>query len=163
MKGTTMTTTLDSPVRTCLWFNGRGEEAARFYTDLVPGSRIENVFTPEPGGKALVIDFNLGGAPYQILDAGAHYALTPAVSISVLTPDQAETDRLWAALLADGGSEMACGWLTDRFGVSWQIVPRRMIEMLHSPDRAAMGRAFAAMQTMVKLDVAALERAYAGR
>lgn len=157
-----MTTQTPLPVRTCLWFNGRGEEAARFYTDLVPGSRIERVFTPEPGAKALVIDFTLGDAPFQILDAGAHYALTPALSISVTTPDQAETDRLWSALLADGGSEMACGWLTDRFGVSWQIVPRRMIEMLNASDRAAMGRAFATMQTMIKLDVAALERAFAG-
>ena len=112
-------------VRTCLWFDSRGEEAARFYVSLLPDSRIETVSRPDPDGPALTVDFTLAGAPYQVLNGGPMYPQTPAASISVLTKDQAETDALWSALLADGGKAGQCGWLTDRFGVSWQIVPER--------------------------------------
>lgn len=152
---------LQSPVRTCLWFAEDGEAAADFYVGLLPNSAIEGGHGPE-GGPKLVVEFTLNGAPMMILNAPGAPKPCHAASISVLTADQAETDRLWAALTADGGAEVACGWLTDRWGVSWQIVPRRMAEMLSSPDRAAVARAFVAMQTMVKLDVAALEAAFAG-
>ncbi len=153
-------------VRTCLWFTQGGHEAAKFYVSLLPGSRIDSVtLTGNPDDKAadpMVVEFTLAGAPMMILTAGPHYKLTPAVSISVLTDTQAETDRLWAALTADGGEESRCGWLTDRFGVSWQIVPRRMMELFASDDTAAAGRAQGAMLQMKKIEIAAIEAAFAG-
>ena len=149
-------------VRTCLWFDSRGEEAARFYVSLLPDSRIETVSRPDPDGPALTVDFTLAGAPYQVLNGGPMYPQTPAASISVLTKDQAETDALWSALVADGGDAGQCGWLTDRFGVSWQIVPEPLLEMLGAPDRAAAERAKQAMLKMGKIEIAALEAAYRG-
>ena len=97
-----------SKVRTCLWFDGQGEEAARFYVSLLPDSRIENVVRPDPEGPALVVEFSLAGTPYMALNGGPLYSHTPAASISVLTEDQDETDRLWAALTAEGGCEGRC-------------------------------------------------------
>jgi predicted 3-demethylubiquinone-9 3-methyltransferase (glyoxalase superfamily) len=152
---------LHQKLRTCLWFAGEGEQAADFYVSLLPDSFIEGGHGPE-GGPKLVIEFTLAGAPMMILNAPGAPKPGQAASLSVLTADQAETDRLWAALLAGGGAEVACGWLTDRWGVSWQIVPRRLPEMLGSTDRAASARAFEAMRGMVKLDIAALEAAFAG-
>lgn len=156
-------------VRTCLWFDKNGEEAARFYVSLLPDSRIESV-TRSPAdwpsgkaGEAIVIDFTLGGTPYQILNGGPNFTHSEAASISVVTADQAETDRLWAALSADGGKEIQCGWVRDRFGLSWQIVPEVLAWALSNPDRAAAKRAMEAMMTMVKIDVAAIEAALAGR
>ena len=153
-------------VRTCLWFTQGGHKAAQFYVSLLPDSCIDSVTaTGNPDDTAadpMVVEFTLAGAPMMILTAGPHYKLTPAVSISVLTDSQAETDRLWAALTADGGEESRCGWLTDRFGVSWQIVPRRMMELFSSDDTAAAARAQGAMLTMGKIDIAAIEAAFAG-
>lgn len=147
-------------VRTCLWFDGQGEEAARFYVSLLPDSHIESVMYPEPGKPALVTEFRLAGAPYMTLNGGPYYKLTPAASISVLTADQAETDRLWQALLDGGGEESMCGWLVDRYGVSWQIIPEVLPKMLSADDKAAAGRAQEVMMTMKKLDIAALEAAF---
>lgn len=147
-------------VRTCLWFDGRGREAAEFYVSLLPDSAIETPCRPAPD-PPLVVEFTLAGAPYMILDGGPLYRHTPAASISVLTKDQEETDRLWAALTADGGQESRCGWLVDRFGVSWQIVPEALVRMLNADDREAAGRAQSAMMEMRKLDVATLEAAFA--
>lgn len=145
-------------IRTCLWFNGRGREAAAFYCALLPGSRVEHT----AGGPGFdVIDFTLAGVPYRILDAGPHFTLTEAVSIAVTTPDQAGTDHLWQALTADGGSESMCGWLKDRFGLSWQIVPAGVLDMTLNPDPAIAGRAMAAMMTMRRLDLAAMRAAVA--
>ncbi len=149
-------------MRTCLWFDGQGEAAARFYCSLLPRSRVEAVFAPEPGKPALVVDFTLGGTPYQALNGGPNFKPTEAASISVLTKDQAETDRLWDALLADGGSPSACGWLKDKFGVSWQIVPETLPRLLADHDRAAGGRVMQAMMTMSKIEIAKLESAYRG-
>lgn len=148
-------------IRTCLWFrDGRGAEAAEFYCKLMPGSRIERTFSGDAGmGSFSVIDFTLGGAPYQILDAGPHFMLTEAVSISVETPDQAETDRLWTALTADGGEESVCGWLKDRYGVSWQIFPKRLTQLTMSSDKSVSDRAMAAMMKQKKIDIAAIEAA----
>ncbi len=148
--------------RTCLWFESGGEEAARFYVTLLPDSRIESIYRPQPDQPALVVDFTLGGAPYQILNGGPEVAQSAAVSISVVTEDQGETDRLWDALTADGGKEGRCAWLTDRWGVSWQIVPRVLIDSLTSGDRAAAERAFQAMLPMNKIDVAGIEAAFRG-
>ncbi|MBL0937104.1 MAG: VOC family protein [Rhizobiaceae bacterium] len=148
-------------IRTCLWFrDGRGREAAEFYCSLIAGSRIEKAFSGNAGqGTFSVIDFSLGAVPYQILDAGPHFTLTEAVSISVETDDQAETDRLWAALTAAGGEEGVCGWLKDRYGVSWQIFPRRLTELTMSSDKSVSNAAMVAMMKQKKIDIAAIEAA----
>lgn len=152
----------NSKVRTCLWFDGQGEEAAEFYVSLLPDSEIESVYRPDPEAPAMVVEFTLAGSPYMTLNGGPQYSHTPAASISVLTRDQEETDRLWAALAGNGGTESMCGWVIDRFGVSWQIVPERMIELFYADDRNAAGRAQAAMMQMQKIDIAALEAAFNG-
>jgi predicted 3-demethylubiquinone-9 3-methyltransferase (glyoxalase superfamily) len=150
-------------VRTCLWFDTQGEEAAGFYVSLLPDSRIGSVVRPDPDGPALVVEFTLAGAPYMTLNGGPMYKPTPAASIAVLTKDQAETDDLWAKLLDGGGAENMCAWLTDRFGVSWQIVPEALPRFLGADDKAAAARARAAMMTMRKIDIAALEAAFNGQ
>lgn len=140
----------------------------RRYVELVPDSRIVHV-QPSPGawpggapGDVVLIDFVLGGAPFQALNGGRAADYGFAASLSISCPDQAEVDRLWGALVADGGQEIMCGWLRDRWGVPWQIVPEVLPRLLADPDPPRARRAYAAMQTMVKLDVAALERAAAG-
>jgi predicted 3-demethylubiquinone-9 3-methyltransferase (glyoxalase superfamily) len=145
-------------VRTCLWFEQGGLEAARFYTDLIANSVLETD-APE-GSDPIIVAFSLDGVPYQILNGGPHHRLTPAASIVVPTRDQPETDRLWQALTENGGEPGRCGWLTDRWGVSWQIVPDALPRLLGAPDRAAAGRAQAAMMQMNKIDIAALEAAF---
>lgn len=150
----------------CLWFNGQAEDAARFYISVLGGeigatSRYGEG-APFRAGTALVVEFTLRGVAFQALNGGPAYALTPAMSLSVTCQDQAELDRTWDALVADGGQESQCGWLTDRFGLSWQIVPQGMREIFAGPDAAGAARAMSAMMGMVKLDIAALERAYRG-
>lgn len=149
-------------VATCLWYDDVAEQAAKLYVSLIPGSSITSTLRVEPGGPALLVEFTLGGAPFQALNGGPQFRLDEAASISVSTRDQAETDRLWNALLADGGSESQCGWLKDRFGLSWQIVPEVLPRMLGDADRAAAGRAMQAMLSMRKIDIAALEAAFRG-
>lgn len=145
-------------VRTCLWFEQGGLEAARFYTGLIANSVLETD-APE-GSDPIIVAFSLDGVPYQILNGGPHHRLTPAASIVVSTRDQPETDHLWQALTENGGAEGRCGWLTDRWGVSWQIVPEALPRLLGAPDRGAAGRAQAAMMQMSKIDIAALETAF---
>jgi predicted 3-demethylubiquinone-9 3-methyltransferase (glyoxalase superfamily)/GNAT superfamily N-acetyltransferase len=149
-------------VATCLWYDDAAEEAARFYVSLLPDSRITSVARREPDGPALVVEFTLAGAPYQALNGGPVYTHSEAASISVSTRDQEETDRLWEALTADGGCESRCGWLKDRFGVSWQIVPAPAMRLLGGPDRAAAERAWQAVLGMGKIDIAAVEAAHRG-
>ncbi|HLO75997.1 MAG TPA: VOC family protein [Magnetospirillum sp.] len=155
-------------VCTCLWFGKDAEEAVRFYVSLVPGSSIDAILCSPgdwPGGATgavILVSFTLGGQSFQALNGGTPAAYGTAASISVECFDQAEVDRLWAALTADGGAEIMCGWLRDRWGVPWQIVPAMLPRLLADPDPAVAARVFAAMQTMVKLDIAALERAAAG-
>ena len=155
---------MTNSIRTCLWFrDGRGREAAEFYCSLMPGSRIEKTFHGDAGQSAFsVIDFTLGEVPYQILDAGLTFILTEAVSISVATDDRAETDRLWAVLTTNGGEESVCGWLKDRYGVSWQIFPKRLTELTTSADIDVSARAMAAMMKQKKIDIAAIEEAVRG-
>ena len=147
-------------VATCFWYDGNAEEAANFYTTLIPDSQVGPILRPDPDGPALLVEFTLGGSPFQALNGGPQFRHTDAASISVTTSNQEETDRLWAALLADGGAESQCGWLQDRFGVSWQIVPETLPGLLGATDRAAAGRAMQAMMGMRKIDIAAVEAAY---
>jgi predicted 3-demethylubiquinone-9 3-methyltransferase (glyoxalase superfamily) len=149
-------------VSTCLWFDGQAEEAANFYVSLIPGSNVETVFCPDQSGPVLLVVFTLGGTPFQGLNGGPKFKHSEAASISVSTRDQEETDRLWNALTANGGSESRCGWLKDRFGVSWQIVPEALPRLLTSPDRVAANPAMQAMLDMVKIDIAGVEAAYHG-
>ena len=157
-----------SKVTTCLWFERDAEKAARFYVSLVPDSRLDQVLrSPSvwPGGEAgdvILVSFTLGGQSFQALNGGTPANYETAASISVECADQAEVDRPWTALIADGGSELMCGWLRDKWGVPWQIVPETLPRLLADPDPAVSGRVFAAMTEMIKLDVAALERAAAG-
>lgn len=151
-----------SNIRTCLWFDGNGHEAAAFYVSLIPGSAIEAQSGATAHGAPLIVDFHLAGAPYSVLNGGPQYALNPAASIQLFTDDQAETDRLWAALIADGGAESMCGWCIDRFGLSWQVIPRQLMATVGGPDPAGARRATEAMLAMKKIDIAALEAAYAG-
>lgn len=152
----------------CLWFNGAAEEAAQFYVSLFPDSRIDNVSRAPgdyPGGNAgavLLVEFTLAGQHFLGLNGGPQFCFTEAVSFSVSCADQAEVDRLWEALTADGGKAIQCGWLRDRFGLSWQIVPDALPRLMRSSDPAEASRVFQAMSKMVKLDVAELERAAAG-
>ena len=154
-----------SKVSTCLWFGKDAEMAARFYVSLVPGSSLKHILRSPgiwPGGEAgdvIMVDFTLGGQSFQGLNGGAPASYGTAASISIECSDQAEVDRLWAALTADGGSEIMCGWLRDRWGVPWQIVPETLPRLLTDPDPTVSARVFAAMTKMVKLDIAALERA----
>lgn len=149
----------NAKVRTCLFFRDRGEDAAAFYVSLLPGSRLETVHRPDPNGPVLVAEFTLAGTPYMILNGNPDVQPSHLTSISVLTDDQAETDRLWSALLADGGEEGRCGWLKDRFGVHWQIVPKALPRLMHSGNPASAGRVTAALMGMKKIDIAGLEAA----
>lgn len=151
----------------CLWFDGDGEEAARFYVSLLPDSRIDGVHrspvdTPSgPADSVLMVEFTLAGRSYLALNGGSAFKFDEAVSFMVMTEDQAETDRLWDALIANGGQESACGWLKDRWGLSWQITPRRLMELTTDPNRERARAAMQAMMTMRKIDIAALDRAVA--
>lgn len=152
----------------CLWFDGQAEQAANFYTSLLPDSRVDKVVrsptdTPSgPAGMVLVVEFTLAGQRYMGLNGGPQFPFTEAVSFQIYCDDQAEVDRLWAALTADGGSPSVCGWLKDRWGLSWQIVPKRLTELMKDPDPARAKRAMEAMMTMGKIDIAALEKAVGG-
>lgn len=148
-----------SKVRTCFWFGKGGHDAAKFYVSLLPDSRIDAVYEHGQRDDPLVVEFTLAGAPMMILTGGPRFQHSPAASISVLTKDQAETDRLWASLLADGGEEGMCGWLTDRYGVSWQIVPEDLPRLLGHEDRDAAKRVQVAMMQMKRIDIAALHAA----
>ena len=150
----------------CLWFDGQAEEAARFYTSIFPNSEITSIDrspgeTPSgPEGMVLTVGFKLDGRSYIGLNGGPEFKFSEAISLSIDCEDQAEVDRYWNAFLADGGEESVCGWLKDRFGLSWQVTPRQLPQMLASPDRDAAKRVLDAMLKMVKIDVAELERAY---
>jgi len=145
-------------IQTCLWFDDQAQEAAECYVSLLPGSRIHQIFPRRGGDGAFLIHLSLLGQRYSFLNGGPHYRLTPAASIEVHLDTQAEVDLLWHALL-QGGQAMRCGWLTDRLGVSWQIIPRSLIRLMQTEDDAVAQRVTAAMMEMVKLDAAKLEAA----
>jgi predicted 3-demethylubiquinone-9 3-methyltransferase (glyoxalase superfamily) len=156
-----------SKISPCLWFDGEAEEAANFYVSLLPESHIDRVqknVTDSPAGKAgtvLIVDFTLAGQRFLALNGGTRFEYTHAISFAVDCADQGEVDRLWDAL-SDGGSTEQCGWLKDRYGVPWQIVPTVLGKMLGDPDPAKAQRVMQAMLQMIKLDIAGLKAAYDG-
>jgi predicted 3-demethylubiquinone-9 3-methyltransferase (glyoxalase superfamily) len=153
-------------ISTCLWFDGQAEAAAKFYTGIFGNSRIVQVMRSNdavPGGKpgaALVVDFVLEGRSFQGLNGGPEFKFSPAISLSVSVSTQDELDTLWDKLLVGGGEPSQCGWLTDKFGLSWQIVPKQLVEMMGSPDRAKATAMTKAMLSMSKLDIAMLTKAF---
>lgn len=154
-------------VTPCLWFDGDAEQAAKFYTSLLPHSQIDHVQRAPadyPSGKAgdvLVVEFTLAGQRFTALNGGPHFKFNEAISFQIDCADQAEVDRLTDALSAVPQAEQ-CGWVKDRFGVSWQLVPRRLTELMSDPDRGRAKRAMEAMLQMKRIDIAAVERAAAG-
>jgi predicted 3-demethylubiquinone-9 3-methyltransferase (glyoxalase superfamily) len=152
----------------CLWYDGTAEEAAELYTSLFPDSRVVRVdrsAADNPAmkeGEVLTVEFELGGRSFIGLNGGPEFTFNEAMSIQVECADQAEVDRYWDALIADGGEPSYCGWLKDKFGVSWQIVPKQLNELLRDPDPDAARRTMESMLSMRKLDVAQLQAAHAG-
>ncbi|GAP39015.1 VOC family protein [Piscinibacter sakaiensis] len=152
----------------CLWFDGTALDAARFYAATFPDSRVTAVHhapADYPSGRAgdvLTVEFTVMGIPCLGLNGGPAFRHTEAFSFQVATEDQAETDRLWDAIVSNGGEESACGWCRDRWGLSWQITPRALTQAIADPDPAVARRAFEAMMSMRKIDIAAIEAARRG-
>ena len=156
-----------SKIAPCLWFDGRAEEAAKYYVSLFPDSAVVAVShygegAPFPAGTAMMVEFQLAGQRFQALNGGPQFKFSEAVSLSIDCKDAAEVDRYWNALSADGGEERPCGWLKDRFGVSWQVVPEGLGAVIADPDPARARRALQAMFGMKKLDLAAMRAAADG-
>ena len=155
----------DRPFVTCLWFDTEAEEAANFYTGIFPGSKLGAIYHhteagPGPAGSVLLVEFELNGQKFSALNGGPGHMFNEAVSIVVSCADQAEVDYYWDRL-SDGGQEIACGWLRDRYGLSWQIVPAVFFDMVADPDPAKAARVMQAMLGMTKFDLAGLQKAYA--
>lgn len=151
----------------CLWFDGNAEEAITFYTSVFADSKVLSVTRsgdagPGPKGSVLVATFQLEGQEFMALNGGPQYTFTPAISLYVDCETQEEVDTLWRRL-SEGGREVQCGWLTDKFGVSWQIIPRVLLTLLGDTDPEKAKRVMQAMMQMVKMDIASLQRAYDGR
>jgi predicted 3-demethylubiquinone-9 3-methyltransferase (glyoxalase superfamily) len=152
-------------ITTVLWFDHVGEEAANFYVSLLPDSRVDNVIrspSDNPSmkeGGVLVVDFTLAGRKYSALNGGPNFKPNESVSFMIVTEDQEETDRLWNAIVGNGGQESECGWCKDRWGFSWQISPRILLDLLTDPDPGRSRRGFEAMMTMKKIDIAKIEAA----
>lgn len=151
---------------TCLWFDTEGEDAARFYTSLFPGSRLGEITRygsagPRAEGTVMTVSFELMGQEFMALNGGPEYSFNQAISFQIMCESQEEVDRYWQQLTADGGVEGPCGWLNDRFGVPWQVVPRALPELLQQPDAEKAQRVMQAMLGMKKIEIGELERAAA--
>ena len=151
-------------IKPFLWFDKEAEEAAKFYCSIFKNSKILEVARypeggPAPAGSAMIVSFELEGLQFVGLNAGPLFKFTEAISFAVSTEDQEETDYFWSKLTADGGMESDCGWLKDKFGLSWQITPRALIELLSDKDRKKAARVMASMMTMKKINIAALQSA----
>jgi predicted 3-demethylubiquinone-9 3-methyltransferase (glyoxalase superfamily) len=153
------------PITPNLWFDGNVEEAAGFYTKLFPNSKIEKIlYSPADNpsvrqGEVLTVEFTLNGQRFVGINGGPAFKFTEAVSFEIDCKDQAEVDHYWNALTADGGKKSMCGWCKDRFGLSWQVVPQRLLDLLYGPDEVVGQHVMEAMLTMEKIDIAALEAA----
>jgi predicted 3-demethylubiquinone-9 3-methyltransferase (glyoxalase superfamily) len=151
---------------TCLWFDDQGEEAARFYTGIFADSRIGRTgrYTeagPGPAGSVMAVEFELNGQQFVALNGGPQFKFSEAISFQIPCADQAEVDYYWSRL-SEGGQEVACGWLKDKYGLSWQVIPTVLIDMISDPDPEKASRATSAMLSMTKFDIAGLQRAYQG-
>ena len=152
----------------CLWYQGDAVDAANFYAKTFPNSDVGTIFpapSDYPSGKQgdiLTVEFTVAGIPCIGLNGGSEFKQNESFSFQIATDDQAETDRLWNAVVGNGGQESVCGWCKDRWGLSWQITPRALTEALSDPDRAAAKRAFDAMMTMKKIDIAGIKAAQLG-
>ncbi|MBN8751660.1 MULTISPECIES: VOC family protein [Variovorax] len=151
----------------CLWFDRNGEDALKFYTAIFPNSRVTDKLlwgdtNPELKGSLLTATFELEGQEFMLINGGPQYKFTPAISMYLKCKTQAEVDNYWNKLLEGGGEPVQCGWITDRYGVSWQIVPDGLIQMFQDKDPAKAARAMQAMMKMVKLDIAEVRKAYDG-
>ncbi|MEQ8207094.1 MAG: VOC family protein [Woeseia sp.] len=152
----------------CLWYDGHAEAAADFYVSVFPNSKIDHILKSDgdwPGGKAgdaILVSFTIAGQQFQALNGGPNVPFSDAVSLSIACKDQTEVDRYWDALSADGGEEVQCGWLKDKYDLRWQVVPTVFMEMMQDKNREKANRAMGAMMQMVKFDIAALKRAYDG-
>ena len=156
----------DTAFTTCLWFDTEAEAAAAFYTGIFPGSKLGDIHRyteagPGPAGSVMLVEFELNGQKFSALNGGPQFTFNEAVSIVVPCADQAEVDYYWSSL-SDGGQEVACGWLKDKYGLCWQIVPAVFFDMMGDPDSGKATRVMRAMLGMTKFDIAALEKAYAG-
>jgi predicted 3-demethylubiquinone-9 3-methyltransferase (glyoxalase superfamily) len=156
----------DRSLVTCLWFDTQAEEAAEYYTGIFKNSKLGAVHRyteagPGPAGSVMLVEFELNGQKFSGLNGGPQYTFNEAVSIVVPCADQAEVDYYWDRL-SDGGQEVACGWVKDKYGLCWQIVPTAFFEMMSDPDQAKVARVTQAMLGMIKLDIAALKKAFAG-
>ena len=159
--------TVKQKISTCLWFDGQAEQAAEFYVSIFDNSRVKSVSRygdagPGPKGSAMVVEFELEGLAFMGLNGGPMFKFTEAISMKVDCGSQAEVDYYWDKLTADGGQPGRCAWLKDKFGLSWQIVPSRLVELLQGSDAKRSQRVMAAMLGMSKIDIAALEKAHAG-
>lgn len=157
----------DNRLTTCLWFDGNAEEAANFYTSVFEDSKIGRVGRYTEGehgtpGAVMVVEFELNGQKFVGLNGGPEFTFNEAVSIQIPCENQEQVDYYWDKLTADGGEEGPCGWLKDKFGLSWQVVPNRVIELIGDPDTVKAARTTKVMYTMKKLDIATLEQAHAG-
>jgi predicted 3-demethylubiquinone-9 3-methyltransferase (glyoxalase superfamily) len=161
-----MSATITTRVMPMLWFDTEAEEAARFYVSVFPNSKVTAVSyygdgAPRPKGAVMVVAFELDGQPFTALNAGPQFKFTEAISLVINCEDQAAVDHYWDRLTSDGGKAVACGWLKDRYGLCWQVIPAEVFEMLADPDRDRAARAHSAVMQMVKLDLAEIRRAYA--
>ena len=156
----------DKAFTICLWFDTEGEAAANYYTSIFADSAMGRItrYTeagPRPAGSVVTVEFELNGQKFVALNGGPQYTFNAAISFVISCADQDEVDYYWSRL-ADGGQEVACGWVTDRYGVSWQVVPAVLADLMADPDPVKAARVAGAMLTMTKLDIAALQKAYAG-
>lgn len=155
-------------ITTFLWFDTEAEEAVKFYTSIFKDSKIISETRwpeggPSPAGSLLVVDFELAGQEFQALNGGPEFKFTEAISLVIKCADQEEVDYYWEKLLADGGEESQCGWLKDKYGLSWQVTPTILLELLRDKDRAKAGRVMQAMMKMIKIDINTLQDAAEGK
>jgi predicted 3-demethylubiquinone-9 3-methyltransferase (glyoxalase superfamily) len=156
---------VNQPIAPCLWFDNQAEEAANYYVSVFKNSKIVHVdrfsdVGPDPEAPVVFVEFQINGQPFQAINGGPLFTFSEAISFSIACEDQSQVDFYWDTLIGDGGEPIDCGWLKDKYGVTWQVVPRRLHELLRDPDRERAGQVMRRMLQMKKLDIAELEAAY---